>query len=544
MGKRIIIQDFVTDVRDGVKEAVLMDKYELSRKQLMRTYEKLLDTGQLLPRDLEDPLVGFEATIELADTCRECGSLLLADTKECPLCGTFRDLNEAPSAGKKTTAGSTAAGPGSWRNRKPTRKRADTVRPTPADAYIEPPTEGDYGEIQLTEEFQDLGKEIRHTAPPPSHGQVAEESESGTGPSEAGSLSDSGTFLFEAPDFPNEPESGEVPSQPPGEAAEPGIRGKAEPDLDLEFDIVQDVSERGNSEIGPMSAEGKVSGKAPAYGPEPNKDLVPATGESDEFEFFTAPPPEAGNKPEENGGAVAEAESKPRPKPMDPGEKKTARARSWALPAAAGVAALVLGLVGAGLYSGLIPSFLDSGAANSVPPPKPTVEKNRPRPGESKVPTPGEEKKRAPDAAATAQPIDKPRQATSAVSVTPTQPPTGPTDPVVAVSDKSSKAPESGAAMGASDPGLKSTPPPQPGSPKSVDKPAPPHEPSKVRTVERATVSTAPANGDRSPSPEAPRGTDKTGAAVTHNPPVPSNPSAKGRPEPVVMGKDGEPEQK
>lgn len=77
---------FVDDVRSGLTEPDLMEKYGLSEKQLSTVFEKLLDAGLLHSGDLEHQ-PQFEATVVVASTCVACGALKFVDSGACPQCG-------------------------------------------------------------------------------------------------------------------------------------------------------------------------------------------------------------------------------------------------------------------------------------------------------------------------------------------------------------------------------------------------------------------------------------------------------------------------
>jgi hypothetical protein len=86
--RRINVPEFVFDVRSGMSEKELLQKHNLSHKQLMTVYDLLLEDGRLLPSDLEnDSTSVFEATVELACHCAYCGALKLLDSDDCHVCG-------------------------------------------------------------------------------------------------------------------------------------------------------------------------------------------------------------------------------------------------------------------------------------------------------------------------------------------------------------------------------------------------------------------------------------------------------------------------
>jgi ankyrin repeat protein len=98
---KIKANEFVADVRGGLRDSDLRDKYDLSDRQLGKLFEKLLDQGRLKLSDLDDKTQVFEATLELASTCPHCGSLILVETDRCPNCERPLELQETanPDAG-------------------------------------------------------------------------------------------------------------------------------------------------------------------------------------------------------------------------------------------------------------------------------------------------------------------------------------------------------------------------------------------------------------------------------------------------------------
>lgn len=82
------VADFVEDVRSGFTDEEMMEKYRISRKQLMYLYDKLLEAGLLTAYDLEKPTTpAFEATVELEGACSHCGALKFMHASACPQCG-------------------------------------------------------------------------------------------------------------------------------------------------------------------------------------------------------------------------------------------------------------------------------------------------------------------------------------------------------------------------------------------------------------------------------------------------------------------------
>lgn len=85
--RKIAIADFVADVRSGLSEIGLMEKYQLSADQLQAVLQQLVEAGKLDLSDLEMTPPKRELTVALASTCPVCGALKLIDSNICPECG-------------------------------------------------------------------------------------------------------------------------------------------------------------------------------------------------------------------------------------------------------------------------------------------------------------------------------------------------------------------------------------------------------------------------------------------------------------------------
>ena len=102
MKKRsIAIEEFVSDVRAGMADYELMEKYRITGPQLQSLYGKLIDRGKLDLSDLEDDETStlnlsdledddaptIEPTVEMSVTCPHCGGLKQSKSYNCPHCG-------------------------------------------------------------------------------------------------------------------------------------------------------------------------------------------------------------------------------------------------------------------------------------------------------------------------------------------------------------------------------------------------------------------------------------------------------------------------
>ncbi|MBI5249866.1 MAG: ankyrin repeat domain-containing protein [Desulfomonile tiedjei] len=88
MGRRAIdVGDFVKDVRAGTSCSDLMNKYGLAERVLYEILQELVKMKRLAQSDLPTDFSSPSAPdLELASTCKRCGSLLLADSGECTNC--------------------------------------------------------------------------------------------------------------------------------------------------------------------------------------------------------------------------------------------------------------------------------------------------------------------------------------------------------------------------------------------------------------------------------------------------------------------------
>ncbi|GEM_PF-699814 len=104
MAKKIQVHSdgFVKDVRAGLTDDDLRRKYRLSAKQYQNLLEQLLDSGKLEQSDLEDHRTVYEATVELASTCPECGALKLVDSETCPHCDAKTAVSRIPGEEDQT----------------------------------------------------------------------------------------------------------------------------------------------------------------------------------------------------------------------------------------------------------------------------------------------------------------------------------------------------------------------------------------------------------------------------------------------------------
>jgi rubrerythrin len=88
MAKRTMnAKEFLADIKTGMDDAHLMEKYRLSRDLLQSVFEKLVDMGLLNRHDLEKRTLMSEKSFAIAWECPACGIPQPKEYNECPRCG-------------------------------------------------------------------------------------------------------------------------------------------------------------------------------------------------------------------------------------------------------------------------------------------------------------------------------------------------------------------------------------------------------------------------------------------------------------------------
>jgi hypothetical protein len=88
MAKRTMnAKEFLADIKGGMDDAGLMEKYRLSGDFLQSVFEKLVDVGLLKRRDIEKRTLLSEKSIAIAWECPACGIPQPKVYDECPRCG-------------------------------------------------------------------------------------------------------------------------------------------------------------------------------------------------------------------------------------------------------------------------------------------------------------------------------------------------------------------------------------------------------------------------------------------------------------------------
>jgi hypothetical protein len=90
--RKISASKIIADIRSGMSEAGLMQKYGLSESSLKKTLSKLISSGHLLENEIPrrqaretSPVVEPEKKVQLR--CPSCDAEWTEDVDECPFCG-------------------------------------------------------------------------------------------------------------------------------------------------------------------------------------------------------------------------------------------------------------------------------------------------------------------------------------------------------------------------------------------------------------------------------------------------------------------------
>ena len=87
MGTRVKAEEAQKDIRSGMDDRALMNKYELSPKGLQSLFEKLVAQGFLDRTEIEDRSMGRAVTGPTRYRCPSCGLIEYEPFDECPKCG-------------------------------------------------------------------------------------------------------------------------------------------------------------------------------------------------------------------------------------------------------------------------------------------------------------------------------------------------------------------------------------------------------------------------------------------------------------------------
>ena len=85
--KTINAKQALTDIRSGMSDTELMEKYGLSDKGLQILLKKLVDVGHLKEHELQARSSATSAGVRIAWKCPACGTPQTRAYDECPNCG-------------------------------------------------------------------------------------------------------------------------------------------------------------------------------------------------------------------------------------------------------------------------------------------------------------------------------------------------------------------------------------------------------------------------------------------------------------------------
>jgi hypothetical protein len=161
MKRKISAKEFLADVRAGLTDVGLMDKYDLSAPTIHTLFKKLADSGLMSHTEMEQrmPLSDRSVSLEVY-RCPACNMPQFTKFEECPQCGVIvkkvappsGHTPEAEPAGSHGTAAKATA---------PVSLRDETFPPPSADPQITAP--------DLSDRVQRTGVPPIAEAPSPPH---------------------------------------------------------------------------------------------------------------------------------------------------------------------------------------------------------------------------------------------------------------------------------------------------------------------------------------------------------------------------------------
>ena len=96
MGKRKIkAKEFLADVRAGMDDAWLREKYGLSARGVFQVINRLIWQGLMSPSELAQRRSVATTVFLPIFKCSSCGEIAYSEFEKCPHCGsTMKNLNE------------------------------------------------------------------------------------------------------------------------------------------------------------------------------------------------------------------------------------------------------------------------------------------------------------------------------------------------------------------------------------------------------------------------------------------------------------------
>ncbi len=85
--QKISAKELVADIRGGMGNAALVEKYKISAQGLQSIFNKLIAAGALQQAELDNRASSDDRTVNLAWKCPACGKPQSREYDECPDCG-------------------------------------------------------------------------------------------------------------------------------------------------------------------------------------------------------------------------------------------------------------------------------------------------------------------------------------------------------------------------------------------------------------------------------------------------------------------------
>lgn len=107
--RQLSAKELLQDIRAGMDDTALMEKYQLSAQGLQGVFKKLVAAGGLKQEELDGRASDQERTVNLAWKCPACGKPQHREFEECPDCGViFGKLKQIQFANESGQVGSEA----------------------------------------------------------------------------------------------------------------------------------------------------------------------------------------------------------------------------------------------------------------------------------------------------------------------------------------------------------------------------------------------------------------------------------------------------
>jgi len=87
--RKISARELATDVRAGLDDAALMEKYGLAAQGLQSVFRKLVDAKVIQQSELDSRGDSTQRTVDPVWQCPSCGKYQMQEFDECPECGVF-----------------------------------------------------------------------------------------------------------------------------------------------------------------------------------------------------------------------------------------------------------------------------------------------------------------------------------------------------------------------------------------------------------------------------------------------------------------------